>query len=234
MGLATAYLLKGQKGCILVDAGCKGKEQMFFDYLRKLGISPSEIKLIIVTHVHYDHVGGLALIKKSCQCPVAVHINEAALLREAQIAVPPPTNSVRRIFSSVSRKLSSIDRSFTPVEPEILISKELLLDDFGFDGVVLFTPGHTKGSVSVLLRSGEAFIGDLASSFPFQSMFPYAEEPEQVLKSWKKIIDFGCRTILPSHGSSFPVEKLSKEYDKRAKHCKRARSFAHESLPEHS
>lgn len=215
MGPVTAYLLKSPKGCILVDAGCKGNEQRFFDYLRKLGISPSEINLIIITHVHFDHVGGLALIKERCRCPVAVHINEAALLKEARIAVPPPTNSVRRMFSSVSRKLVSIDRSFASVEPEILISKELLLDDFGFNGVVLFTPGHTRGSVSVLLRSGEAFIGDLASSFPFQSMFPYAEEPEQVLESWKKIIDFGCRTIFPSHGNSFPVEKLSKEYDKQ-------------------
>ena len=217
LGSATAYLVKGQKGCILVDAGSKGKEQMFFDYLRRSGISQGELQLIVVTHVHYDHVGGLALIKKRCQCPVAVHTNEAALLREARIAIPPPTNTVGRMLSFLGRKLISTDRNFAPVEPDILISSEFLLDDFGIDGSVLFTPGHTRGSVSVLLRSGEAFVGDLASSFPFQSVFPmYAEEPEQVCESWKKILDFGSKMIFPSHGSSFVAEKLTREYEKRA------------------
>jgi len=217
LGSATAYLVKGQKGCILVDAGSKGKEQMFFDCLRRLGISQGELQLIVVTHVHYDHVGGLALIKKRCQCPVAVHTNEAALLREARIAIPPSTNTVGRMLSFLGRKLISTDRNFAPVEPDILISNEFLLDDFGIDGSVLFTPGHTRGSVSVLLRSGEAFVGDLVSSFPFQSVFPmYAEEPEQVCESWKKILDFGSKMIFPSHGSSFVAEKLTREYEKRA------------------
>jgi hypothetical protein len=71
-----------------------------------------------------------------------------------------------------------------------------------------------------VLRSGEAFVGDLASSFPFQSTFPtYAEKPEQVLRSWKRILDFGAKTIFLSHGQPFDAEKLAKEYEKRTRHA---------------
>jgi len=85
---ANVYLIKGRKGFILVDAGSKGKEQVFFDYLQKLGISPESLRLIVITHVHYDHVGGLAGIKEKCRCPVAVHASEAGLLEEATVVTP--------------------------------------------------------------------------------------------------------------------------------------------------
>jgi len=69
----------------------------------------------------------------------------------------------------------------------MLISKELLLNDFDLNGSVFTTPGHTWGSLSVLLRTGEAFIGDLAVNFfPAQSVFPtYAEDTKEVLKVGK-------------------------------------------------
>ena len=220
LGPAAAYLIRGQNGYSLIDAGSKGKEQMFFDCLHKLDVCPEKVRLIVITHVHYDHVGGLARLKEACQCPVAVHESEAELLKKATILSPPlSTTSTGRLLSFVRRKLMPVDRSFPPVEPDILIKEELLLDDYGLDGSVLATPGHTRGSISVVLRSGEAFVGDLASSFPFQSTFPtYAEKPEQVLRSWKRILDFGAKTIFPSHGQPFDAEKLAKECEKRTRH----------------
>lgn len=86
-----------------------------------------------------------------------------------------------RSLSFVGHKLVSIDRSFTPIKPDILISEELLLNDFGIDGSVYTTLGHTEGSVSVILKSGEAFIGDLAVK-SFLTIFPvYAEDANEVL-----------------------------------------------------
>jgi glyoxylase-like metal-dependent hydrolase (beta-lactamase superfamily II) len=54
LGEARVYLMKDQKGCVLVDAGSKGKEQEFSDRLDKLRILPNNINLIVITHVHYD------------------------------------------------------------------------------------------------------------------------------------------------------------------------------------
>ncbi len=218
LGEGRVYLIKGQKGYILIDAGSKGKEQILISQLNKLDILPEDIKLIVITHVHYDHVGGLAAVKDMCRCPVAVHTSEVSLLEEAIIVTPSPTTFLGRLLSFLGLKLISVDRSFVPVKPDILISEELSLNDFGIDGSIHLTPGHSRGSVSVLLKSGEAFIGDLAVN-TFLTVFPlFAEDAEEVLSSWEKIIKLGARKISPSHGPwPFAVDRLAHEYEKRTK-----------------
>ncbi|MHA1222733.1 MAG: MBL fold metallo-hydrolase [Candidatus Heimdallarchaeaceae archaeon] len=64
LGVAKSYLLRTSKGYILIDTGVPGKEKKFMKFLKKQGINPKEIKLIIVTHVHSDHVGSLKAIQK--------------------------------------------------------------------------------------------------------------------------------------------------------------------------
>ena len=123
LGEARVYLIKGQKGYVLVDAGSKGKEQILFSHLDKLGISSEDIKLVIITHVHYDHVGSLAVIKEMSKCQVAVHTSEARLPEDAIITTPPLTTALGRLLFFVGHKFISIDRSFTPVKPDILISE---------------------------------------------------------------------------------------------------------------
>jgi glyoxylase-like metal-dependent hydrolase (beta-lactamase superfamily II) len=118
-----------------------------------------------------------------CKCPVAVHSSEAGLLEEAIIVTPPPTISVGRLLSFVGHNLISIDRSFVPVKPDILILEELVLSDYGINDSIYATPAHTKGSVSVLLRSGEAFVGDLAAN-QFLTVFPtFAEDAREISRS---------------------------------------------------
>jgi glyoxylase-like metal-dependent hydrolase (beta-lactamase superfamily II) len=79
---------------------------------------------------------------------------------------------------------------------------------------VLYTPGHTDGSVSVVLDSGEAFIGCLAHNrlpFVLKPGLPiYAKNVEMIKKSWKTVMDHGAHTIYPGHGQSFPLEKILK------------------------
>lgn len=212
LGAAKVYLIKGRKGYILVDAGSKGKQEMFFNRLRHLGISPLDINLIIITHVHYDHVGGLAMIKDECKCPVLVHETESVLLEKAQIVIPPPARLFGRFLSYLGHKIITIDTSFTAVKPEIFIKDEYKLDDYGIDGSVYWTPGHSKGSISVIMRNGEAIVGDLAVNFLI-SVFPlFAEDRNETLRSWNKIIDAGAKTIYPSHGlSPFGIKKMASE-----------------------
>jgi hydroxyacylglutathione hydrolase len=58
--------------------------------------------------------------------------------------------------------LRSNATEFDEVEPEILVDEEMDLLEFGVNGRIVHTPGHTSGSISLLLDSGEAFVGDLA------------------------------------------------------------------------
>ncbi len=215
LGAARVYLIKGRKGYVLVDAGSKGKEELFFNKLRHLGISPGDIELIIITHVHYDHVGGLAVIKDECKCPVLVHQTESVLLEKAQVVIPPPGTLFGRLFLYLGQ-IINVDASFTAVKPEIQISDDYKLNDYGIEGAVYWTPGHSKGSLSVIMNNGEAIIGDLAVNLLI-SVFPiFAEDRNEIFRSWGKILDRGAKIIYPSHGPwPFGAKKIVSELARR-------------------
>jgi hydroxyacylglutathione hydrolase len=96
----------------------------------------------------------------------------------------------------------------------VLGDGEFSLSEYGIPGKIVHTPGHSMGSVSVLLETGEAFVGDLA-----MSMFPLrlspglpilAEDMQKVRESWKLLIDMGVKTIYPAHGKPFSVDIIRK------------------------
>jgi glyoxylase-like metal-dependent hydrolase (beta-lactamase superfamily II) len=220
LGLSNAYLIEDKEGTVLVDTGHPNRERVFFKHLARHKIDPEQIRLIVITHVHFDHVGSLREIKRLCKCPVAIHEEEAGLLRGGRIVLPPGTNLFGKAASLLGRKLAKNWLTFDPVEPDILCSSELSLEAFGAEGKVVPTPGHTDGSLCVVLKTGEAFVGDLASNyFPFGlgPIFPpFAENVFELLKSWQLLLAAGAKHIYPAHGTPFGADRLKKELDLRS------------------
>lgn len=104
---------------------------------------------------------------------------------------------------------------FPSVQADIILDdNEFLLNEFGIDGKILFTPGHTPGSISVLLNTGEAFVGCLAHNniiFTRRPGLPiFAEDPAKIKESWKILINQGAKIIYPGHGGSFSIERIIK------------------------
>ena len=87
--------------------------------------------------------------------------------------------------------------------------------EYGIPGKVIYTPGHSWGSVSVLMDSGEAFVGDLAMNMLPMRLNPglpvFGDDFQIIKKSWRKLLDMGAKTVYPAHGKSFPVEILYKD-----------------------
>ena len=215
MGTSAAYCIENNGRCVLVDAGNCYKEKNFFTALKKSRIDPGQIGLIVITHVHYDHVGSLKAMRDACGCPVAVHEREADLLREGTVVLPPGTTSLGRgVMGLGKRALRRFPSffSFQPVEPDIMISETMSLEEFGIPGIIVSTPGHTAGSVTVLLSSGEAFVGDLAINYlPFgwgPYFPPFAEDVDALMKSWTDLLEMDVKRIFPAHGAPFPAGKL--------------------------
>ena len=116
-------------------------------------------------------------------------------------------------------------RAFT-FPPVVLSEKDRLLtgDDFtvlksiGIDGVILWTPGHSKDSISVLLSDGRAFVGDAAMNFPLFNVCGiryrpiYQEERDAVFDSWSKLIRHGAKTFYPAHTTPFSAEQLLRSW----------------------
>jgi len=112
------------------------------------------------------------------------------------------------LLKGVGRKAST-----EPNKVDIILSDEdYPLKEFGIQGKILFTPGHSRGSISVVLDTGEAFVGDSAmSGFPLTigpNLPVFAEDLSLLKESWTKLIDNGAKTIYPGHGKPFPIEKL--------------------------
>jgi hydroxyacylglutathione hydrolase len=99
-------------------------------------------------------------------------------------------------------------------ENDIIISDDDY-DLYGLTGIkarIIHTPGHSKGSVSLLKENGNSFVGDVAMNILRifgQGQRPVeAEDYDDVYASWKKLICCGTKRVYPSHGSSFPIEEL--------------------------
>ncbi|MBO8158082.1 MBL fold metallo-hydrolase [Thermosyntropha sp.] len=209
LGITNTYIIKGKNGYIMVDAGELRKEKSFLRQVKNLGIDPKKINLIIITHAHFDHIGSLADIKNMCGCPVLIHPYEADILARGEVVIPPGTNTAGSVMSTMGKGLKFLFR-FKPVTAELRCEGEFDLRPYGVNGRVIPTPGHTKGSLSVVLDDGRAMVGDLAMNFAFQKTnYPiFAEMPEEVYKSWDKIKKAGAETIYPAHGACFPVSNL--------------------------
>ncbi|MCF6359123.1 MAG: MBL fold metallo-hydrolase, partial [Draconibacterium sp.] len=94
------------------------------------------------------------------------------------------------------------------------------LSDYGISGEVIHTPGHTAGSQSVLI--GKTLIaGDTFFNIHEKIIFPpFANNPQQVLKTWAVLFGMGIEEIIPAHGKKFRVEKAVTEFEKWNKKLK--------------
>ena len=215
LGITCVYLIPGTAGYLLIDAGTRCKASRFRRALLRNNISPRQIRLILITHVHYDHVGSLKAIQGHCCCPVMVHRLEAVRLSQGAMALPPGTRPLtRRLIALAARhpRLTKRLLRFEPVTPDRIIDAPLDLNPFGFDARALPTPGHTPGSLSVVTPSGQAFVGDLAINVlpgdrgPFYP--PFGDSLEQIQASWRTLLKMGAATIYPAHGKPFGAHKL--------------------------
>jgi len=212
LGTCTTYLIRGTKGHILVDAGNRKKGSLFARRLKRLDVNPEEIHLIIATHVHFDHVGSCFPIKTLTKAEVLTHQAESHLLEKGIVVIPPGIPPIHRFASFLgNRYFKDIFRfPACPVDREI--SEKTSLEEFGIDGFILPTPGHTEGSLSVILKHGKAFVGDLAVNYlPLGIggyMTPYGEDIPKILSSWETILRMGVKTIYPAHGFPIPASRF--------------------------
>jgi len=120
-----------------------------------------------------------------------------------------------KISRAMMMPFVKVKGKFPATKVDILLDDEgLSLEEYGIPGKVIYTPGHTYGSISVVLESGDAFVGCLAQNkmpFVFRPKLPiYAKDLKLLKESWIKVINMGAVTIYPGHGKSFPVEKITK------------------------
>ena len=215
LGFTKVQLLKGEKGYVQMDAGHKSNVKKYLRLLKKNNIDPSEIKLIIVNHAHFDHVRGLKALKEITNAKVLVQEEDVKYIQKGISVEPKPINFiVKLLFKLIPQSLKSYD----PVEPDIIIKDEYSLVDFGVNAKVIHTPGHTLGTVSLITEDGIAFIGCCAHGFPLRlnpGLPTVAEDINEVYSSWDRLLYEGVKKVYISHGKAVSVEKMRKILEKK-------------------
>ncbi len=217
VGYSNATLILNGENSVLVDTGVKSQLKTFKVWFKQHNLKPSNIKLIILTHTHNDHTGNLEKLKKYTGAKVLVHINEFEHLKKGDTPIPIGLGNYSKFISKLGRKLMPNFASPKPFLADLVNESEFSLNDFGIEGKVISTPGHSSGSQAVLI--GENLIsGDVFVNMRNGQIFPsFANDPVTLLETWEDIFDRGVKVIYPGHGRKFNIGKAFPEFEKWSK-----------------
>lgn len=187
----TFYISNGTGG-ILVDTDWAWTLSAFYKAIKSRNIKTEDIHYLIITHYHPDHMGiaselielGIKLVVVDVQCDF-IHC-----------------------FDSIFQKEK--DRIYKPIKDDeaIIIScsdSRNFLAEIGVAGEILYTPGHSDDSISIILDDGIAIVGDLD---PLDSVLAYNDN--DILKnSWNKILSHNLKVVFYGHANERDVSSLS-------------------------
>ncbi len=206
-GDSRVYLIEGRDGLIMVDAGWPGNEKVILDALKRIG--RNDLRLIFITHAHYDHYGSAMAIREATGAPVAVHVADAKAMAHGKTHLGTP-----RGWGKFGQYVMPLAEKFWPPKPaqaDILVEDGFRLDEFGLDAVVMHTPGHTPGSCSLVVQNKLVFVGDLMVSRPFPSPQRfYAHNWDQIPGSVERVLALDPVWVFPGHGKPLTPEGLKR------------------------
>jgi glyoxylase-like metal-dependent hydrolase (beta-lactamase superfamily II) len=160
MGMANAFLIEGEDGLTLIDAGYPGREAAVFGAIRGLGRSPDQLKHLIFTHAHPDHTGSAAAIVRETGARTYMHPLDIPIA-ESGGPFRPLTASPGLSRRVMCKLFFHPDERLEPVTiDQPLTAGEILPIAGGIE--VIHTPGHSAGHVALLWRGGRMlFAGDV-------------------------------------------------------------------------
>lgn len=136
-----ALLLTSDAGHILIDAGLPESAAPIMASIRALGFRVEDVELIVTSHAHYDHAGGVAAIQRASGARVAASLSSAQVLAVGTVGPDDPQYAIALPYPAVTGTRIHVlgDRDTLRVGPLTITAH--------------FTPGHTPGGTSWSWRS---------------------------------------------------------------------------------
>lgn len=135
----ACYIFRANGQSALIDAGCGFEEEQLLRNIKKTGIDPLRIQLLLLTHCHFDHSGGASSLRECLGCKIIAHEADALFLEQGNNDVTAAT------WYDSTLEPFTVDRT--------LKNKTDLINVGGRVVKSFHIPGHSPGSVAYLVES---------------------------------------------------------------------------------
>ncbi len=180
-GNTNTFFISGDNGGLLFDTDYAGTLPAFCRAVKQNGIAVKDIKYVLASHYHPDHMGligelmkqGVKLLMVDAQKDF-IHYSDSIFARD-KIRCPPIDETQAAVIACKD------SRSF--------------LSRMGIRGEIIRTPSHSEDSVSLVLDDGDCFVGDLE---PFEYLGAYTENAQSE-SDWEQILSYRPKRVFYAH-----------------------------------
>jgi len=203
----NSHLIETETGCFLIDTGIKKRRGQLEREIQEAGCRPGDLRLIIITHGHIDHVGNAAYLRDRYGAKIAMHRGDSAMVESGDMFVDTRGGVVIGLAGALMKILGLSD--YERFTPDTYLEDNQDLSNYGLDATVIHTPGHSEGSICIHTAEGDLFCGDLFNNNKRPEKASLIQDPDKLEASVERIRAFEIKTVYPGHGKPFRMEQLA-------------------------
>lgn len=197
---ATSFVIDFNSELVMIDSGGGETVSILLRNMEVLGLDPARLSTLVLTHCHIDHIGGAPYFREKFGCRLIVHERDAEAIEAGD-----PLRSAAQWYGV----------TFPPTTIDWKMAKEYEVLRFGCEELhLLHTPGHTQGSISVILDRGckrVLFAQDIHG--PFNRHF--GSDISQWKRSMAKLLALEADILCEGHFGIFQPKEQVERYIKR-------------------
>jgi glyoxylase-like metal-dependent hydrolase (beta-lactamase superfamily II) len=187
----NVYLVEDGENLTLIDTGLPRNDKKILKYIESIGRKSNDVTTIVLTNFHIDHVGSLKKIKEATGAKVAAHEIEAEIISGKKAAPKPKNLMIKALMAVVKTDPVDID---LPLKDNDKIGRL----------TVVFTPGHSEGSVALFDAERKVmFVGDTVRFIDGKIEGPperFTLDPQKAKESIGHLASFDFDILLSGHG----------------------------------
>lgn len=193
-GNVNCYIVADGKTAVLVDTGREKFRQKVLDACQEF-----DMRLLVLTHGHVDHVQNAAFLAKALKIPIAMHKADVPLLDDNMLQPLSSKGILGKLVLSASIKSFREDKipDFTP---SLFLKDGDSLDGYGIPAKIVGLPGHTTGSIGLDVMEKHLIVGDALMNMFYPTASMLYNDKAAMLQSADKISQIGNRQIYFGHG----------------------------------
>lgn len=193
-GNGNCYIVENGVDGILVDTAKKEFAKRVMEACRQY-----HVKLIVLTHAHFDHAENAAQISNALGIPIGMSEKDCNLIQSNANQGLSAETFLGKIVLSFSLKDFSV-RTLEEFKPDLFLKDGDSLSGYGVNASIVALPGHTDGSIGIDVENKGLIVGDALMNMFYPTVSMLFHDKSEMLDSARKISGLGNRTIYFGHG----------------------------------